>query len=136
MKLKNKKTGAVREFSYVGAWNGRIVDDYDTLAELNEEWEDYVPEDAYFLQHDGLVDRFRSDDLEEEKEIGNYFETKEEAELAVKKLKAWKRLKDAGFEFKGWKVLDHDSPRIYFNVHRKNSDDIVPFLDLLFGGEE
>lgn len=31
------------------------------------------------------------------KRIGNYFETREEAERAVRKLKAWKRLKDKGF---------------------------------------
>lgn len=33
------------------------------------------------------------------KNFGNYFETKEEAEKAVEKLKAWKRLKDKGFRF-------------------------------------
>lgn len=138
MKLKNKKTGAVKEFSYVGAWNGRIVDDYDTLAELNEEWEDYVPEDAYFLQHDGLVDRFRRDDLEEEKEIGNYFETREEAELAVKKLKAWKRLKDKGIEFYGWRknhTGTYDFLARWKGVPPKTQE-IINDLDLLFGGEE
>lgn len=31
------------------------------------------------------------------KRLGNYFETREEAERAVRKLKAWKRLKDKGF---------------------------------------
>ena len=41
MQLRNKKTGQVVDFDYVGAWKGRIVDDYQTLAELVEEWEDY-----------------------------------------------------------------------------------------------
>lgn len=43
--------------------------------------------------------------------IGNLFNSKDEAELAVKKLKAWKRLKDAGFKFTEWSVgsgSDHD----------------------------
>lgn len=32
------------------------------------------------------------------KQFGNYFNTREEAEKAVEKLKAWKQLKDKGFQ--------------------------------------
>ena len=39
--------------------------------------------------------------VEDMKAIGNYFDTKEEAEKAVEKLKAWKRLNEkAGDELK------------------------------------
>lgn len=46
MRLKNKKTGEVVEISNIGlVWNrhGMPADigRYDSLAELNEEWEDY-----------------------------------------------------------------------------------------------
>ena len=150
MKLRNKKTGEIADLSegfIKDTYNGEMIQIkpvaisnkegylYGSLAELNAEWED-APEEHWTIGHDGAI--FKLSEWENEndhEEIGNYFETKEEAEKAVEKLKAWKRLKDAGFEFKGWKVLDHDSPRIYFNVYRKNSDDIVPFLDLLFGGK-
>lgn len=139
MKLKNKKTEEILELCCHRS--GDYRERYDSLAELNEEWEDAPeePKEYWYIYADGDIYKDVQDDVRKDngcKAIGNYFETKEEAEKAVEKLKAWKRLKDAGFEFKGWKVLDHDSPRIYFNVYRKNSDDIVPFLDLLFGGEE
>ena len=50
MKLRNKKTGAITEVIFV--YNGHICVDvwredsgsYDTLAALNEEWEDYDEE--------------------------------------------------------------------------------------------
>ena len=36
MKLRNKKTGEIVE-----ATDFNIISDYNSLAELNEEWEDY-----------------------------------------------------------------------------------------------
>ena len=97
-------------------------------------------ERSYFLEkYKGYSDDF--------KEIGNYFETKEEAEKAVEKLKAWKRLKDLGFEFIG-KTLEYkenkDFGSVFFQTEENKSirdtyDDVVDFyddLDLLFGGEE
>lgn len=136
MKLRNKRTGEIREVEPI------TIGGFRSLAELNTEWEDVPeePKEYWYIESDGTIlqnhkPTYISHLLNPLKSIGNYFETKEEAEKAVEKLKAWKRLKDAGFEFKGWEVLAHDSPRINFNVHRKNSDDIVPFLDLLFSGE-
>ena len=38
MKLRNKKTGEIKDFALIVAYGS--VDDI-TLAELNEEWEDY-----------------------------------------------------------------------------------------------
>lgn len=143
MKLRNKETGEIEPATNVavGVWkDGKW---YDSLAELCEEFEDYEEPEGYWcidwdggINHINLLGNPEGEHEEKKKQIGNYFESREEAEKAVEKLKAWKRLKDAGFEFKGWKVLDHDSPRIYFNVYRKNTDDIVPYLDMLFGGEE
>lgn len=135
MKIRNKKTGEIRDISIDGMFAVK------SLADLTKEWEDVAkedPKDYWYINALGDVIRaiYTSDDFSRDLiVIGNYFETPEEAELAVRKLEAWKRLKDAGFEFKGWKVLAHDSPRINFNVHRKNNHDIVPFLDLLFGDE-
>lgn len=83
------------------------------------------------------------------KQIGNYFETKEEAEKAVEKLKAWKRLKDKGF-----KIINYNCPfrELYFEVDEEKffdasgvlseeiravSEETEEDLTLLFdGGEE
>lgn len=66
-------------------------------------------------------------------ELGICFETKLEAELAVEKLKAWKRLKDKWFRFVKYDTEHCGISTIYFiydNEIDKND------LDLLFGGEE
>ena len=77
---------------------------------------------------------------------GYHFEpcTKEEAEKAVEKLKAWKRLKDKGFKFTGWNCALCE---IYFKVPKTFFDrpdmfgeaisgETVKDLELLFGGED
>jgi len=107
MKLRNKKTGEI--LGSLGSFiiqnpngiNCETITKYDSLAELNEEWEDYKePKKHYFtIDDDGvLVCRTAGDFLNEElcRQIGNYFETREEAERALNKLKALKRLKDKG----------------------------------------
>ena len=49
MKLRNKKTGEIKEWQRVGAIDygemNEVYDaaEYNSLAELNEEWEDYNP---------------------------------------------------------------------------------------------
>lgn len=69
----------------------------------------------------------------------------EEAEEAVRKLKAWERLKDKGFRFEGYSNDEHGEVFIKTNLHiseitlfddsyDKNSYD-KKTLDLLFGGE-
>ena len=160
MKLQNKKTG---EIGYLYAnknenYNVLDADDkvlavYPSLAALNEEWEDYEePKKYWFISRFGYVvedidENFDAD--KKRKEIGNYFETKEEAEKAVEKLKAWKRLKDAGFKFRDWED-DSEEEQNYAIVHcfmpsltRKRGiwepmsfEDIQDDLNLLFGGEE
>jgi hypothetical protein len=161
MRLRNKKTGEIvdtlcRDDITKGLAFGVDHHDgnptmvyYNSLAELNEEWED-VPEEpkgVWWLDNEGFVNHASSIDedcFEKNKEIGNYFSTREEAEKAVEKLKAWKRLKDKGFRFKNWNT---NMREIYFNV----PDSFFPIenytghsiteetwndLDLLFGGED
>ena len=148
MKLRNKKTGEIVERVDITIREVGVVfnndETYNSLAELNEEWEDLPedPKEIYFISNNGQIheedghDRYR----EARKEIGNYFETKEEAELAVRKLKAVKRLKDKGFRFTGIND-DEDSQELITQCGILCEADIYhlakdgDFL-LLFGGEE
>ena len=158
MKLRNKKTGEIVEISMLsitrhekdvpcsGPFYGA-----DSLAELNEEWEDYEEKkDFWFIAVDGTVLFHKiGDGLDEiEKgciDFGNYFETKEEAEKAVEKLKAWKRLEKCNFRFKGYDDKDRGTCGdiiIFAHVYTNGNliDEAQPSmlndLDLLFGGEE
>lgn len=170
MRLKNKKTGEIIDDGYVREThdfqfdgqkhvlavfkgNGhrppeRVSGAYTSLAELNEEWED-APEEPknpcfinWFGEVSELLGHISDREIEKLKEAGNYFETKEEAEKAVEKLKAWKRVKrdlvslnwqrerDGNFsvwgEFKTGITLRSD---VFLDNHSKD-------LDLLFGGKE
>ena len=72
------------------------------------------------------------------KETGNYFETKEEAEKAVEKLKSWKRLKDKGLRF-GKRRYDQYSGEMFWDYPNDtglSDKQICKDLDLLFGGKE
>ena len=150
MRLRNKKTGEILETvrsAMVNKDKFRIYDDltdkyytYNSLAELNEEWEDYEePKDYWWISPVDTDVVHCVEDAKDEmdqynKAIGNYFDTREEAEKAVEKLKAWKRIKDKGFEFDGWKYYDEDY--IKFKVKNRDLRDVEKDLDLLFGGEE
>lgn len=143
MKLRNKKTGEIKAvnkgIALIHYSDGTTVG-YNSLAELNEEWEDYgEPKTFWYIRCSGEVYEDESDAStehgEKHREIGNYFETKEEAERAVEKLKAWKRLKDKGFRFKTFYVEDREI------VIRGGSDiassaEMWHDLDLLFSPEE
>ena len=157
MKLRNKKTGEIVRVEFLNNWqtddgteigfrecNTRVVYSYDSLTELNADWEDYEePKEIWYLDYDGLP-YCEENPIEEEvqciKEIGNYFETKEEAEKAVRKLKAWKRLEDKGFRFHEWYKPDGCEPFIVVetNIGLDDIDNkkLQKDLDLLFGGEE
>lgn len=139
MILRNKKTGQIVMLTH------HNFDSYHSLAEINEEWEDSKepeePEEHYFISNCGEVKPERGHSLYRNQriEIGNDFETKEEAEKAVAKLKAWRRLKDKGFSFLCWS----DDYTIDFLINGQNEekicydDPIIADLDLLFsGGEE
>lgn len=143
MKLRNKKTGEVvcpHNFELFRDPNNIVIGDYEysSLAELNEDWEDYEePEGWWFIDraYEPHATNSTLRNLEADRQIGNYFETKEEAELAVQKLKAWKRLKDNGFEFGGWKRDDRYCGDFTITATDQTSCDDKD-LDLLFGIEQ
>lgn len=153
MKLRNKKTGETGYFCFAN-WddpvliimdrNGIQLAKYNSLVELNAEWKDYEEPKGYWWI--SLVDTdvvHCVEDVKDEvdkynKEIGNYFETKEEAEKAVEKLKAVKRLKDKGFRFTNWEfrdVLDGELV-IEAKLNFDNDSSIQRDLEICFGGEE
>lgn len=75
------------------------------------------------------------------KQIGNYFETREEAEKAVEKLKAWKRLKDDGLKIRSYELNGGTDRNGCFTGDICLTLDIskpayADILQLLFGGEE
>ena len=157
MKIRNKKTGEIGklhcDMNVSPAKYGVFEDtdirghywEYHSLAELNEEWEDAPeePKDFWFIDADGEAREttyLSNNDKSDLRNFDNYFETKEEAEEAVKKLKAWKRLNG---EIVGWSF----SYNLDLNGCGFDGDDIVvgiklprdttnKDLDLLFGGEE
>lgn len=157
MKLRNKKTGEIADLLWVINHTGNKRDTF-TLAELNKEWEDYdyeEPIDYWFIDPEIIIACESTNPLLCDKkvaigtmkQIGNYFETREEAKKAVEKLKAWKRLKDKGFRFECY-TRRSDVAMLPEVRALKNLIDITAYLasdkieemeadlDLLFGGEE
>lgn len=153
MRLRNKKTGEIKEIIEILVDDKsaiRTVRDINSLAELTEEWED-MPEEpkvGYIIDpmEEDCVSAddsgYEEPDVERAKELGIWLETKEEAEKAVEKLKAWQRLKDARFEFGTIKYnLDEESSSTIaydgiITIKGMAYEDFVDDLDLLFGGEE
>lgn len=107
MKLRNKKTGEVVEAEgslYYVEKDGQSCakDCFESLAELNKEWEDYEkPKQSFWtIGREGTPIEYEFDFdgkfyeecdnkwVDKVKETGFYFETREEAERAVEKLKA------------------------------------------------
>ena len=153
MKLRNKKTG---EIGYTAVLQSKaiiVMDEnaiqlgsYTSLAELNSEWEDVPeePKEYWFIDEFGLVQKEIEYYYEENKEavhdkriaVGNYFETREEAEEAVEKLKAWKRLKDKGFRFTGCSLPSDKGMCICYetDIETWSMQDLQDFKTL-FGGE-
>lgn len=145
MKLRNKKTGELG-FVYTGM-NGEVkvcslhsdihecLGEYKCLDKLNDEWEDYEePKDHWHIGCEGdiFVD-ITEKSFQNYLLIGNDFETKEEAEKAVEKLKAWKRLKDKGFK----PAVRKQDQYLYLEAcWGDDYDGKMKDLDLLFGGEE
>ena len=156
MKLRNKKTGEIANLEGRGLLksdnNNHIIVypdgklkyyTYNSLSELNSEWEDAPeePKDYWYINCNGDVIRavYKTEDLTRALvSIGNYFETLEQAEKAVAKLKAWKRLKDKGFRFGISGECDNTITygiTLTFSDYYDN-DETKADIDLLFGGEE
>lgn len=155
MKLRNKKTGEIvnlagfisnggRTFLQFEDDKGIFKHEYETLEQLNKEWEDYEePKEYWFLSTGGEPHRFEGEDkiyTPNRKSIGNYFNTREEAEKAMEKLKAWKRLKDYNVKFN----LDFVKNKIDFTYTINNpllsvldgEEQIFNNMKIVFGGEE
>ena len=152
MKLRNKKTGEIATLTLSSNGeellimkNNEMITRDVKLSDL-EEWEDEPeePKEYWNIEWDGAVCHTTSTTEEETrlaKQIGNYFETKEEAEKAAERLRAWKRLKDNGLMIKKWTHTPdmHLTTGSFLKIEgfipaiMENMKD----LDLLFsGGEE
>ena len=151
MKLRNKKTGEIVNVDFVYPETAEFFYPNFKLVDFNELFEDYEEPKSFWTINTTfdcaepivsvieISERYYND--KDAKSIGNYFETKEEAEKAVEKLKAWKRLKDKGFEFNGWCDRGAEpSGDMGFRMPKAGqewSEDEIADLDLLFsGGEE
>ena len=139
MKLRNKRTGEIIEVDNIYTFAEGKHKKYNSLKDFNEEWEDYEePEEYWYLSGGG--DIIYAEDAntvfdKEHKFIGNYFSSIEEAEKAVGKLKAWKRLKDKGFKLWSFKKSGYGIDLDYYTITVLSPRD-KEALDLLFGGEE
>lgn len=126
-----------------GHWRREVMAYHKNTLErfpnILEEWfEKIEPKEYWYI--DPMVcgvyfTKIKNDEdlCEFNKQIGNYFETKEEAEKAMEKLKAYNRLKDKGFRF-----IDHIDRDSGQGMTRYEWDGYVngEDLDLLFGGGE
>ena len=131
MRLKNKKTGEIKEYGSVGAITfekGGVLEgfsQFDSIKSFNEEWEDYEEPKAS-INVTGPVEKDDNTVLIE-------FYNHEEAEKAVEKLKAWKRLKDKGFEVELRPGIARGEIRYYV---KEESNEVEQDLRICFGGEE
>jgi hypothetical protein len=157
MKLRNKKTREIANLEDRGLLksdnNNHIIVypegtlkyyAYNSLAELCEEWEDAPeePKKTWFIDAFGNICDREAMTLKsgwDDKPLFE-FETEEEAEKAVEKLKAWKRLKSHDlFISKGNRTfVNTDDVFVIQNVQFRvdTYGDAEEDLDLLFGGEE
>lgn len=153
MKLKNKKTGESYEmtmpilFNIKTSGGGEHTVACESIKILNEEWEDVSeePKEYWYVMSKGEIRCTGDEDTDfdnKHKEIGNYFDTREEAELALLKLRAYKRLKDKGFRFNGKEVFSEGLLEIDCVLPvLKGADNaerlkIIDDLDLLFSQED
>ena len=132
MKLRNKKTGEIKEIFMPEATSlQEFCELYEDYEEPKEYW--YVSAYGNLAKTDIMTDLHRGAE-----EIGNLFQTKKEAEKAVEKLKAWKRLKDNGFRFLDYTALGFGEIKFEHNVMDEIEDieQLEKDMNLLFGGEE
>lgn len=157
MKLRNKKTGEIIETDFdlsisipddeklYGCDTYTQLKGYTSLAELNEEWEDYEePKEYWFIRDDGSGVGYspigNSTVAKRRREIGNYFETKEEAEAngyivdydneKLVKLDEEKLAHEAGLKEKNiivseLEMLINDTP---YQVYKDTLRKVVEFL--------
>ena len=147
MRVRNKATGEINKIKIHDGYINVYTNDNEficpvTIRELNEGWEEYAePKEYWYIDGAGVIqiDQVLSSEINMRKSIGNYFETREDAEQVVRKLKAWKRLKDKGISFEA-KVIDmkwylepkaEPQQRAFGEAH-----DLFKDIMFVFGGEE
>ena len=104
MKLVNRETGEIgylyankNENYIVLDENDEVLAVYETLEAVVGEWQDYEEPKS------GIKDVWFPDVIEGRNNVVISFETREEAEQAVLKLKALERLRKNGFRFDGFR---------------------------------
>lgn len=112
---------------------------YESLKELSKMFEDAPeePKGYWYIEGDGDIHHIGTelcDELEIHtmKQIGNYFDSREEAEKAVERLRAWKRLRDKGFRI----TLQGCKGNAWLQANWGNLQGDYSDVLLLFGGEE
>lgn len=125
----------IRESDNVPAYSWSTIDKFpniltDWFEEINEStrWKPEMDQKYYHVGGDGFVygDTWANGSAVDNGrlDIGNCFQTEEEAERAVEKLKAWKRLKDSGLKFKSWNKSNYDRT---FCINAVIEHDVVAF---------
>ena len=107
--------------------NPNIMTDWFEEIKESNRWKPELGQKYYFAASDGIVNNnlWADDSIDNGRfEIGNCFQTKDEAERVVEKLKAWKRLKDSGLKFKGWNKSNYDRT---FYINAEVEHDVVAF---------
>ena len=153
MKLRNKKTGEIvdtlcsdditKGISFgIDHHNGNpTMAYYNSLTELNAEWED-APEEP---KEHWAIDQFGEPinvsglsrlQLEKLHRLGNDFPSENATMKALEKLKAFERLKDKGFRFTDWGYYHLDDDTDISISARVKNDKIHEDLEKLFGGGE
>lgn len=121
-----------RGISYVIVHKEQLEQNPDILTDWFEEikptrWKPELGRRYYLSDSNGSVYEsvWSNDYIDRSRlEIGNCFQTKEEAEKAVEKLKAWKRLKDSGLKFKDWNKSNYDKT---FCINAEVEHDVEAF---------
>ena len=107
--------------------NPNILTDWFEEVKEQTRWKPELGYKYYLSDSDGSIyDSVWSNDYidRSRSEIGNCFESREEAEKAVEKLKAWKRLKDSGLKFKDWNKINYDKT---FCINAEVEHDVEAF---------
>lgn len=152
MKIRNKTTGEIETLTLNSDGETLIIMKDDemivygvSLEDLVQDWEDCKElKEYWYLENDGDVGKYTWDGDDYDKRmmlIGNYFETKKEAEQAAEKLRAWKRLKDTyhiSFDLDFVKNTISFTYRIDDTLHSVVNQERIIFEDIktIFGGED
>lgn len=141
MKLINRKTGQIVVFGE-GFIDLRSIGCNNVSEFLEAGWEDYKePKEHWCINEFGtpeMAGRFNRESIYDKsrKLVGNDFESKEEAEEAVEKLKAWKRLKSTITRIDRASFDDVGTATLFIRYKKENHKEVNKDLDLLFGGEK